>query len=390
MPPIRVDSGLCMRGGIYSREVCPVCGGKFQGLNGELLCPFHLTRPGHYFIALYDKTLKKHIYLYSDSRRNGFTSYEAASRILTKIRSEKDSGAFDVTRYVSQKLKPLKFSNWSEAWLKKKALEVEKGLRSPSYLKALRVYVRKYQGFFRETDIRDITTKMVEEFYLSLEAAPKYRKNLMDGLENMLRDALDYDDIKQLPKFPKVDLSETSIQTITLEDQDRVISSIGNPMDRTFLFVCARLMLRPSEVRALCWEDIDWKFHRVTVQRHFSLNELKPATKARNIKVLPIDEEIEQALHALPHYFDAPFVFWKYKGRPFSESWARRVWREASRKLGFDISLYQGCRHSSATAAAAIVGIDALQSFLHHTSRKMTLRYAKQDVESLRKVLRKK
>jgi integrase len=78
------------------------------------------------------------------------------------------------------------------------------------------------------------------------------------------------------------------------------------------------------------------------------------------------------------------------KGRPFSESWARRVWREASKKLGFDISLYQGCRHSSATAAAAIVGIDALQSFLHHTSRRMTLKYAKQDVESLRKVLRKK
>jgi integrase len=75
---------------------------------------------------------------------------------------------------------------------------------------------------------------------------------------------------------------------------------------------------------------------------------------------------------------------------PFSESWTRRGWREASRKLGFEISRYQGFRHSSATAAAAIVGIDALQNLLHHMSGGMTLKYAKQDVESLRKVLRKK
>jgi integrase len=390
LPFISTVEGWSMKGGIYPRGKCPVCGGKFiQGPTGYK-CPEHLTQPARLYIRLYDRELHKHVNICSDSRGIPFSSYEQANRILTKIRAEIDAGTFEINRYISEKLKPLKFFNWSRTWLQKKELEVQKGLKSPSYLKAIQVYIRKFQSYFGETDIRDIGTKQIHEFYLSLSGAPHYIKNILTAFEKLLRDALDWEDIAQMPKFPRIDVPEPDIRTIDLDLQDTIIRAIPDPMDRTFILFMAREMVRPSETRAIQWDDIDLKHDRVTIRRHFSLNQLRPSTKAKQIKILPLDGEVKQALQNLPRHLISPFVFWKRNGKPFSETWARKLWKRISLSLGVDISLYQGTRHSSATEAAGRVGIDATQEFLHHTSRAMTKRYAKVNVKGLEKVLRKR
>lgn len=378
-----------MKGGIYPRGKCPVCGGRFiEGPSGYK-CPDHLTQPGRLYIRLYDRDLHKHVNICSDSRGIAFSSFEEADRILTKIRAEIDAGSLDITRYIAQKLKPLRFSNWSKTWLEKKETEMRKGLKAPSYLKAVRVYLRKFQSYFADIDIRDIGTKQIHEFYLSLSGKPHYIKNIVTALEKLLHDALDWEDIGQLPKFPRIDVPEPDIRTIDLDLQDKIIQAIPDPMDRAFILFTAREMVRPSETRALQWEDIDLKHDRVIIRRHFSLNEIRPTTKAKRIKILPLDGEVKQSLLTLPRHLTSPFTFWKGNGRPFSESWARKLWKRISLTLGVNISLYQGTRHSSATEAADRVGVDAVQEFLHHTSRAMTKRYAKVNVRALEKVLRK-
>jgi len=144
-------------------------------------------------------------------------------------------------------------------------------LKAPAYLKALRVYVSKYQIFFKNSDLREIGTKKVQEFYLSLNGSPKYIKNVLDGLRKMLQDALDWNDIRQMPKFPKIDVPEPDIRTIDLDQQDMIIKKIADPMDRTYILFTAREMVRPSETRGLFWEDLDFRHDRVTIRRHFSL-----------------------------------------------------------------------------------------------------------------------
>ena len=379
---------LDMRGGVYTKEKCPVCGGNFQRDGSGMMCPIHQTKPNRYFVQLYDKTIQKRVNIYTDSQGHPFLVYGQADRILTKIRAEKDSGMFDPSRYVSQKLKPLRFKNWSEVWLQKKEIEVERGLKAPSYIKAVRVYVRKLQNFFGDTDIRDIGTKVVFDFYLSLSASPKYIKNIMDGFEKMLHDAFDWEDIGVMPKFPTVDTPEADIKTIPLDTQDAIIRSIPDQMDRTFILFLARLMLRPCEPRALYWEDVDFGRHKVHIRRHFSLNVIRPATKSKNVKILPLDVELEQALQSLPRHLTSPFVFWKRNGHPFSESWARKLWKKVSQEMGVDISLYSGTKHSSATELADREGVDFTQEFIGHTNRAMTKRYIKANPERLRKGLR--
>ena len=379
-----------MKGGIYTKEHCPICGRLYRHLANGIICIEHQTRPRKVFISIYSKQTKKAEEIYSNSRGEAFGSYQEAERLLSIIRGEIDAhGDFDVTKYISAKVKPLKFVNWVREWLSRKELETEKGLKSPSYLKTVRVYVVKYAAFFKETDIREIGTKSVNDFYLSLHGSPHYIKNILDCLRKMMHDALDWGDIYQVLKFPKIYVPEPTILTIDIDQQDAIINSITDQMERAFILFTARVMLRPCEPRALYWTDLDFKHHRVIIQRHFSLNKIRPATKSRNNKIRPFDNEVEQALLALPRHITSPFVFWKGKdGRPFSESWARKVWKKYAMQLGISTGLYCGTKHSSATEAADRVGVDAVQEYLGHTSRKTTLKYVQNNPDRLRKVLR--
>jgi integrase len=205
----------------------------------------------------------------------------------------------------------------------------------------------------------------------------------------MLSDALDWGDIGLMPKFPKIEASEPDFNTIDLDVQDEIVSKIDDPMDRAYILFTAREMVRPSETRALFWDDLDFKHDRVVIRRHFSLNELRETTKSKRIKVLPLDNEVRETLLRLPRHITSPFVFQK-NGRPYSESYARKLWNRITSEMGVKISFYQGTRHSSATEAVNRAGMDRVQEFLGHTRSNMTKRYAKMNPEGLKSVLREK
>jgi len=382
------SGGMSMKGGIYTKEDCPVCGQNFVNTGSDLRCVEHLTRPRRLYVRLYSEELHKHVSIFSDSRGNVFSSYEQANRILTKIRAEIDAGTFDVTRYVAEKVKPLRFENWADAWLSAKETEVARGRLSPSYQKELRRFVKIFKTYFGKTDIRDIKAKTVYLFSLTLTGSPKTTRNIMSCLHAMLADAKRWGDTGGIPDFPKIEVPEPDIRTIDLNQQDALIQAISDPMDRTYILFTAREMVRPSETRALWWEDIDFQHSRVTIRRHFSLNELKPTTKAKQIKRLPLDGEVKAELERLPRHIKSPFVFQK-GGRPYSESYARKLWNRIAGEMGIRVSLYQGTRHSSATEAVDRVGMDRVQEFLGHTRQAMTKRYVKQNPDRLKVVLRK-
>jgi integrase len=262
---------------------------------------------------------------------------------------------------------------------------------SPSYFKELKRFGTIITDYFGEMDIRDIRYKQTVEFTRATAIAshysPKSQSNLLGCLHKMLTDAHDYGDIGSVPKFPKIEIPECDFQVIDLDVQDRIIDSISNPMDRAYILFTARQMIRPSETRALYWSDLDFKHGRVKIQRHFSLQEIKPTTKSKRIKILPLDGQVREALMKLPQHITCPFVFQK-NGECYSESYARKLWNRSCLELGVKITFYQGTRHSSITEAVAREGYDDVQEFVGHTRRDMTKRYGKPNVDRLKKVLR--
>ena len=285
IPPAEERRGVfCMKGGIYTKERCPICGEKFERGENDLLRFHHQTRPKKFFIKLYSREIGRPICIYSDSRGNSFSSYEQANPILTKIRAEIDAESFDPSRYVPQKLKPLRFRNWSSAWLERRKIEAEKKLIAPSYLKELKRYVRMFQDYLKDEDIRDIRTKKVNDFYLTLNGSPKYILNILSCLHKMFWDAHDWGDIEKMRKFRKIEVPEPDFKTIDLDQQDAIIEKIKDPMDKAYILFTAREMVRPSETRALFWDDLDFKHNQVSIHRHFSLNEIRLTTKSRRSK----------------------------------------------------------------------------------------------------------
>lgn len=162
--------------------------------------------------------------------------------------------------------------------------------------------------------------------------------------------------------------------------QDEIISHI--PEYHRPIFVCiARQWIRPAEARALQHRDFDLNNELMVIRRSFSMNILRETTKTDKIRVLPIHPDVKEMLEKMPKPLrNTQFVFPMPNGRPYSENYLPKLWREAVKKAGFDyIRLYSN-RHSG-PSIAAIQGesIAVIQKILGHTSINTTMRYTHAD-----------
>jgi len=76
---------------------------------------------------------------------------------------------------------------------------------------------------------------------------------------------------------------------------------------------------------------------------------------------------------------------------PYSESYARKLWNAACKKLGIEgVSLYSGTRHSVASQLVNRgVSLEIIASLLGHTNVRTTQRYSHVVVDAIRKAMEK-
>jgi hypothetical protein len=92
-----------MKGGIYTREKCPVCGSGFVDTGKGLYCPNHKNITANKFITKFGSVFKN------------FNSYDRASRFLTGLRFKTDENTIDERDY--RRDNPLGFTNMSNKFL---------------------------------------------------------------------------------------------------------------------------------------------------------------------------------------------------------------------------------------------------------------------------------
>jgi integrase/recombinase XerD len=157
--------------------------------------------------------------------------------------------------------------------------------------------------------------------------------------------------------------------------------------DRAIVMCLATLGLRPSEVAALCLEDLDWRAATVRLRTR----------KTRRGAVLPLPREAGRALvaylrHARP-MTNERCVFVQHigprRGRPISSTAVSEVVARALRRAKVDAPLARAYvfRH---TVASRLVqrgaSLKEVADFLGHCSLDTTTIYAKLDLPSLRSV----
>lgn len=169
-------------------------------------------------------------------------------------------------------------------------------------------------------------------------------------------------------------------QRILTPDEFRALLRHATALFRQVLLVFRLTGARPSELRKLTWEQVNWEHHCWVIRKHKTTRTAKDRNKPRIIPMPPIVERLLQ--WRLRRYGPTKYVFLNRYGRPWSinafRCRMRRLREEAevvADENGETIVLYT-TRHSFATAAIAAGVTDRrLSELLGHTDPKMTQRY---------------
>lgn len=113
--------------------------------------------------------------------------------------------------------------------------------------------------------------------------------------------------------------------------------------------------------------------------------QLKPITKTKRIKVLPIIPETEWLFKPTEV---TPLLF-SHSGKPYTSKKLNRIWESANKKANIEysvpiVNVYNSLRHSFACQRLNQgFSVDKVSTVLGHTSTQMTKRYAQYTVDKL-------
>ncbi|HME71544.1 MAG TPA: site-specific integrase [Myxococcota bacterium] len=293
---------------------------------------------------------------------------------------------------------------WLERWLEVKRREAGAGDRSPSYLRELERYARVggHFSFWRERSIHEVRYAALEDFSHWLAdrgLSAKSRWNVLAAFHSFLGWLFKREAIAEMPRsYPWPKLAEYEPTVLSLETQDAILEAI--PEERRGLFLAlARMGLRPSEAVALEASDVqDGWLHVTKALKGRCADAPVRAPKNNRGKRLPLDPELAAWIEwHVPRerrlcgglLFENPGAY-NRNGR-WTPTSMRRTWEAACAAVGLEtpISIYEGCKHTFATAAKAR-GVEdrLLQRFLGHKDRRSVERYARLADTALLAVLR--
>lgn len=372
---IKGEGDICMKGGIYTDQHCPICGGTFKDDHvRSLYCPAHPHIHASRLTVRFVGVVRR------------FKSYDAASRFLTGVRFKIDEKEFDRRDY--QKDHPLGFENQITKWLKLKEEKVK-----PGSFKNLKGYVYRSIEYFHNTSVKEIDFEHLEDFITTQKVSNKTRHNIVSALHDfwswmkkrhVLRS-------EQIPEFPVIKFNLGYRKTIDKNTQNDILDEIKrisyefNP--RIWLgikWLCTYVSVRPGEMIRMKEGDID------IGNGYF----LFPDPKEKRYKMVPlIDDDVEilkslpSGLPALPFFRHLSSIQGVKVGEPFGKKYFYKWWIKACQNLKIDgVDLYGGTRHSSVKALRKHRTPEEIRRATMHSTNKAFERYFQIESDDVRNV----
>jgi hypothetical protein len=298
-----------------------------------------------------------------------FTGEEMARSALESIRDAVAEGKTltqALAPWLSRTAPEYLVVNRAQRWLQLMAEKVERGDRSPTYLRELQRYMHpeKYLAYWEDVSIFEVRFGHLEDWltWLSTEKrlSASTRKKVLDAFRVFLRWLRKRGDIDSVPEFPEVPVDEYSPTIISVEQQAAVIAAL--PWERRGAFMAARLGVRPGEIRAFNVDDYDPPWLRISkAAKGPNANAPIRGTKSRASRRIRVDEELADWLEwrtariTPQDLLRGPLpLFQNPTGRRDRKRWLgnalRLEWNRACERIGIRVKMYEGTTHVSGLA----------------------------------------
>lgn len=312
---------------------------------------------------------------------------EVVLDVFKRVEADEQLGKFRSAEYDKKEVKEKDiFKHVVIAYIK--AQEIRKDLK-PYSLDSKKKYSKilvygheadKLDGF-GPISIHDIEAYHVEDFKNGLSSHTNQAMCLGE-MKTILNWASERYKLTRVPKFEVPSSKKRKTVPDLNVTKDRIIPAIENEVHREAIRLLEYYGLRPSEVRAIQYEQIDLINDRLKIDRHFSKTTLvmgrKSADEGEATADLdrPLSAELRKYIKSHPWPLDKKqFLFTNSVGKPLGVKDLAKTWRETLKKLKITHVEMYGLRGSKVTEMIGKHGIHKAMNFAGHTDIKTTMIY---------------
>ena len=304
---------------------------------------------------------------------------ETVLDVFKRVEEDENLGKFRFTDYDKKEVRTKDlFKNVVAEYIRVQSLRND---LSPYSLDSKKKYSKKLVEYFGDYSVHDIEGYHVEDYKLTLTSHSN-QVMCLGEMKTILNWAEERYKILKVPKF-EVPSSKKRKKVPDLNiTRDKIIPAIENEVHRIAIHCLEHYGLRPSEVRAIQYEQIDLIHDRLTIDRHFSKTTLlmgrKSAKEGEDTANLdrPLSPELKAFIKSRPWPLDKKtFVFTNTVGKPLGVKDLSQTWRETLKKLKLPhVELY-GLRGAKITEVLKETGGDMMKArdFAGHTDIKTTM-----------------
>ena len=336
------------------------------------------------------------IYIRWQAQRHYITTYlgiisfrdnlKLAQKALNVINSEIDKGIFRPERWKRRAKKLFTVQGYSRNWLDR----IEPGISTATIYDYRNSFTNHINPVLGHEYIEDLNKDKLTLLLNAIKREPKGKKNVLDALRRMLRDAYESAHIPQLPIFPRLTGKHTvvrgEIRWLETSEQFRILGDIPQQHRPIYTFVMLT-GCRSSEARAFRKENIKHGYiiFAVTFGRKGELKEVK----GKKIMPFPLTQALKELFDTMPKVL-GPWVFVNPQtGKPYSKTVLNEIFRRAVKKLGLAVSLTEFGRKSFATQMLREMDKGIVSHLLRHQDPRMIDHYAEYQTAPLKSVLDK-
>ena len=247
---------------------------------------------------------------------------------------------------------------------------------------------------FGSKPIASITRKDVQEFLIrNNHLSNAYMRDIMSYMKGIFRAALDDDIIRKNPMDS--DLIKNLCKRVThrdaLSEKDKAdiiahIPELKKDVDKAFMAFLMYTAMRPGEIYALKWNDVDFENNVINVLRGSSFDKGKiimgedgeTKTGWSGVRTIPLHEGLKTYL--LPMKRDDGVIICRdrkgHEGEPFTEQAAKCQWKRIKKQINVhDMTPYVG-RHTYLTEVLHNgATIDTAMKMAGHKDERMLTRH---------------